>query len=542
MAGLAATFGSGAQTNYIEDIMNASCILAVGTNTTSAHPIIGFKVKQAVKNGSKLIVINPREIRLCQYADLWLRLHPGTDVALIMGLIRIILEEGLQDDAFISRRCENLDALKASLQEFPLEKVVEITGVPAEQIVRAARLYASSKPASILYTLGITEHTHGTDGVMSLANLAMVSGNIGKPGSGVNPLRGQNNVQGACDMGALPGTFPGYQAVDNPDVRHKFETAWGVSLNPEPGLVLTEMYRAAWHKQLKAIYLIGEDPVLSEPDMNHTLQALKNLEFFVVQDIFLTETAKLAHVVLPAAGFAADDGTFTNTERRVQRVRKAVPPPGEARPDWEIICLLARKMGRDGFDYTHPSRIWDEMACLTPSMAGISWERLEKGSLQWPCPTPVHPGTPILHTEIFTRGKGKFMPLSYRPAAELPDAAYPLILITGRSLYHYHTRTMTGQVPGLNRLLGEEWVEINPEDAAALGIADKDPVKVSSRRGEVTARAKVTADSPAGSIYMNFHFPESPTNALTNSASDPISKTPELKFCAVKVEKINSKR
>ena len=537
MAGLATTFGSGAQTNYINDFMNASCIMAVGTNTTSAHPIIGFKVKQAVNNGSKLIVINPREIRLCQHADLWLRLRPGTDVALIMGMIRIIVEEGLQDQAFISERCENFDALKESLKEFPLDKVEEITGVPQDQIVRAARIYASSKPAAILYTLGITEHTHGTDGVMSLSNLAMVTGNIGKPGSGVNPLRGQNNVQGACDMGALPGTFPGYQAVDNPEVKEKFEAAWGISLNTRPGMMLTEMYQAAYHKQLKAIYLIGEDPVLSEPDMNHTIQSLRNLEFLVVQDIFLTETAKLAHIVLPAAGFGADDGTFTNTERRVQRVRKAVPPPGEAKPDWEIVCLLAQRMGCNGFDYTHPSQIWDEIACLTPSMAGITYDRLEQGGLQWPCPTPQHPGTPILHTRIFTRGKGKLMPLSYRPAAELPDSEYPLILITGRALYHYHTRTMTGKVKGLNQLLGEEWVEINPEDASKLGIADKDTVTVYSRRGKVTARAKVTTDSPTGSVYMNFHFPESPTNALTNTACDPVSKTPELKFCAVRVEK-----
>jgi predicted molibdopterin-dependent oxidoreductase YjgC len=457
-------------------------------------------------------------------------------------MIRIILEEGLEDEAFIAERCENFDELKESLKDFPLSRVEEITGVPADQIVRAARLYATSKPAAILYTLGITEHTHGTDGVMSLANLALATGNIGKPGSGVNPLRGQNNVQGACDMGALPGTFPGYQPVDKPEVQKKFEAAWGVSLNPVQGLMLTQMYQAAYNRQLKAVYLIGEDPVLSEPDMNHTIQSLKNLEFLVVQDIFLTETAKLAHVVLPAAGFAADDGTFTNTERRVQRVRKAVEPPGEAKPDWEIVCLIARKMGWSGFDYTHPQQIWEEMTCLTPSMAGISYERLEKGGIQWPCPTPEHPGTPILHTRIFTRGKGKFMGLSYRPAAELPDSSYPLILITGRSLFHYHTRTMTGRVKGLNCFLGEEWVEINPADAAGLGIADKEMVAVSSRRGRVTARAKVTTDTPAGAVYMNFHFAESPTNALTNSACDPISKTPELKFCAVKVERLDGDR
>jgi formate dehydrogenase (NADP+) alpha subunit len=372
---------------------------------------------------------------------------------------------------------------------------------------------------------------------MALADLAMVTGNIGRPGSGVNPLRGQNNVQGACDMGSLPGTFPGYQAVNNPDVRQKFEAAWGCHLNPQPGLTLTEIYSAAYHKQVKAIYLIGEDPVLSEPDMNHTLKALNNLDFLVVQDIFLTETAKLAQVVLPAASFAAADGTFTNTERRVQRVRKAVPPPGEARPDWEIVCRIAQRMGKSGFDYTYPSQIWDEMARLTPNMAGISYARLDKGGLQWPCPTPDHPGTPILHTQTFTRGKGRFVPLSYRPSAELPDKEYPLILTNERSLFHYHTGTMTRQVPGLNKLRNEELVEINPEDAAALGIADGDWVKVRSRRGEVNSRVRVTTDSPAGVVSMTFHFAESPTNALTNSACDPISKTPELKVCAVSVEK-----
>jgi formate dehydrogenase alpha subunit len=539
VAGLAITFGSGAQTNNIKDFANAACIIAIGSNTTAAHPIIGFQVKQAAQKGTKLIVINPREIKLVKHSDLWLRIYPGTDVALIMGMIRIILEENLEDTVFIKERCENFEALVASLQDFPLDRVEKLTGIPADQICAAARMYATTKPAAILYTLGITEHTHGTDAVMALANLAMVTGNIGKPGNGVNPLRGQNNVQGACDMGALPGNFPGYQSIENPEIRSKFETAWGVKLNPKPGMVLTEMYQAAYHKTLKSVYLIGEDPVLSEPDMNHTIQSLKNLEFLVVQDIFLTDTAKLAHVVLPAASFAADDGTFTNTERRVQRVRRAVLPPGDAKPDWEIVSLIARKMGKKGFEYTHASQIWHEMTCLTPSMAGITYERLEKGGIQWPCPTLDHPGTPILHTKLFTRGKGKFMPLTYRPSAELPDKDYPLLLTTERSIYHYHTGTMTGRVSGLNKLRGEELVEINPLDAAGLNILDRDWVIVTSRRGKVSSKAKVTEDSPPGVVSMTFHFPECPTNALTNSALDPISKTPELKVCAVKVEKKN---
>jgi formate dehydrogenase alpha subunit len=524
-------------TNSIADIGEAACIMSVGSNTTASHPIIGFKVKQAVQKGTKLIVINPREIALCQYADIWLRLRPGTDIPLLMGMMRVILEQGLHDEEFIARRCENFPELKNALEDFTLEKVEEITSVPQSLIIKAALMYAVSKPASIIYTLGVTEHVYGTDGVMALANLAMLTGNIGKPGSGVNPLRGQNNVQGACDMGALPGNFPGYQAVDNPLVRKKFEEYWSCSLNPVPGKALTEIYEAAFQKEIKTAYIIGEDPVLSEPNMNHTIEALKNLEFLVVQEIFLSETAKLAHVVLPAAGFAADDGTFTNTERRIQRIRKAVSPPGDARPDWEIICMIARKMGKPGFVYRHPSEIWEEIVCLTPSMAGISYERLEEGGLQWPCPTPEHPGTPILHSEIFTRGKGKFMSLKYRLPAEVPDAEYPLVLTTERSIYHYHTGTMTRRVHGLNVLRSEELVEMNPRDAASRGISDGDWVTVSSRRGKVNARARVTEVSPEGLVCMTFHFAESPTNALTNNAVDPIAKTPEIKYCAVNVSK-----
>jgi formate dehydrogenase alpha subunit len=540
VAGLAITFGSGAMTNNIADFANAACIMAIGTNATHAHPIIGLEFKQAAHRGAKIIVVNPREIELCKFATLFLQLNPGTDVALINGIIKVILDEGLEDKAFIAERTENFAALQAAVQDYTLDKVEAITGVARDLIVKAARLYATTKPGSIAYTLGITEHSHGTDGVMSTANLAMLTGNIGKPGSGVNPLRGQNNVQGACDMGALPNVYPGYQAVDNPEVQAKFEAAWGVKLNPKVGLKLTELYQEAYEGRMKAFYLIGEDPALSEPDTHHVVAALKKLDFFVVQEIFLSETAKLADVVLPAASYAADDGTFTNTERRVQRVRKAVPPPGEAKPDWEAVCLVARKMGAQGFDYTHASQIWAEMASLTPSMAGISYARLEKGGLQWPCPTPDHPGTPILHTKIFTRGKGHFVPLSYRPDVEQPDHDYPLILITGRHLYHYHTGTMTHQVPGLMQLYPAERVEISPADAAALGIADKEMVNISSRRGCVTCRARVTTNSPRGSVYMNFHFTEVPTNVLTNNALDPISKTPEYKFCAVKVEKIKA--
>ncbi|MEE9520317.1 MAG: molybdopterin-dependent oxidoreductase, partial [Dehalococcoidales bacterium] len=369
------------------------------------------------------------------------------------------------------------------------------------------------------------------------ANLAMLTGNIGKPSTGVNPLRGQNNVQGACDLGALPNVYPGYQAVANQALRDKFEAAWGCSLPAEPGLTITEMIGAADKGEIRAIYLIGENPALSNPDANHVREAFKKLDFFVAQDIFLSEIAQLADIVLPAASFAEKDGTFTNTERRVQRVRKAVEPAGDSKPDWWITCQLARRMGSKGFDFENASQIMDEIASLTPSYGGISYRRLEEGGLHWPCPTEEHPGTLILHTQQFTRGKGRFIPLEYKPSMELPDSDYPLILTTGRSLYHWHTGTMTRRVEGLTILRSEELVEINPEDASALGIADGERIKVTSRRGEVVARAKVTEVSPVGVVFMTFHFAESPTNVLTNPALDPVAKIPELKVCAVRIEK-----
>ena len=538
MAGLAKTFGSGAMTNSIGDIQDTSCILAIGTNTTSTHPIIGMDIRQATQKGTKLIVANPREINLCKYAHIWLRQKPGTDVALLMGMMKVIVDEGLQDTEFINKRCENYDALLESLKDFPAEKVESITGVPKEQFIQAARLFATSKPASIMYAMGITQHSHGTDNVMATSNLAMLTGNIGKPGAGVNPLRGQNNVQGACDMGALPGTFPGYQAVDNPEIRQKFESAWGCKLNPKPGLTLLEIMNAAQRREIKSLFLlVGENPLLSEPGITHSIEAMEKLDFFVVQDIFLTETAKYAHVVLPAASFAEKDGTFTNTERRVQRIRKAIPPVGQSKSDWEIVCEIAKRMGKAGFDYTDVSQIMKEINCLTPSYAGITYERLEQGGLQWPCPTLEHPGTPILHTLTFTRGKGKFVPLSFKPPMELPDDEYPLLLTTERSLFHYHTGTMTRKVKGLNTFRNEELVEINPKDAAKFGISDGVVLKIASRRGEVTAKAKITEDSPPGVISMGFHFAESPTNVITSTYLDPVSKIPELKVCAVRVEK-----
>ncbi|MFC1984036.1 formate dehydrogenase subunit alpha [Chloroflexota bacterium] len=537
VAGLVQCFGSGAMTNSIDEIGSAACILAIGTNTTEAHPVIGLEVKRAVRNGAKLIVANPREIELVRFADLWLQHKPGTDVALLMGMMRVIVDEGLADSSFIEERCENFDDFRESLKNFDLDSVERITGVPKNKIAEAARIYATNKPSSLLYAMGITQHSHGTDNVIATANLAMLTGNIGKPSTGVNPLRGQNNVQGACDLGALPNVYTGYQAVADQAIREKFEAAWDCSLPSAPGLTITEAIPAAYDGKIKAFYLIGENPVLSEPDAGHAREALEKLDFFVVQDIFLTETAQLADVVLPGVTFAEKDGTFTNTERRVQRVRKAIEPIGNSRPDWLITCQIARKMGSKGFNFAHPSQIMEEIASLTPSYGGISYSRLDNGGLQWPCPTQDHPGTPILHATVFTRGKGRFIPLEYKPPMELPDDEYPLILTTERSLFHFHTGTMTRKVGGLNILLGEGMVEINPEDASALGITDGEMVKVISRRGEVVAEARVTEVSPIGVVSMNFHFAESPTNVLTSPALDPVSKIPEYKVCAVRIER-----
>ena len=535
VTGLVQTFGSGAMTNSINEIGDAACILAIGTNTTENHPVIGREVKRAVDNGAKLIVANPREINLCHFASLWLQHKPGTDVALLMGMMRVIVDEGLLDLVFIEERCENFDAFKQALNDFDLDFVESITGVPRDNIAQAARMFAVNSPATILYAMGITQSSHGHDNVMATANLAMLTGNVGKRSTGVNPLRGQNNVQGACDMGALPNVYPGYQAVADPAIRGKFETAWGCSLPASPGLTLIEMLEAAYRKEIKALYLVGENPALSDPDIRHVWESLAKLEFLVVQDIFLSETAKFAHVVLPAASFAERDGTFTNTERRVQRVRKAIKPIGDSRPDWWIICQVAKRSGARGFDYSHPFDVMEEIRNLTPSYGGISYQRLENGGLQWPCPTDDHPGTSILHVNTFVRGKGRFVPLKYVPPAELPDENYPLILTTGRSLYHFHTGTMTRKVVGLNNIEPESTVEINPRDASQLGITQDDKVKVSSRRGEVITKAKVTEASPPGVVFMTFHFAESPANILTNPKLDPISKIPELKVCAVTV-------
>ena len=535
VAGLARAFGSGAMTNSIEDFEKADAIFVIGSNTTDCHPIIGSAIKRAAtKRGIPLIVADPRLIELTRYAAVHMRQRSGTDVALVNAMMNVILTEGLEDKAFIAERTEDFDLLRKAVEPYTPELGQSITSVPADLIVRAARLYAKAGAASIVYSMGITQHTTGTDNVLSLANLAMLTGNVGKEGAGVNPLRGQNNVQGACDLAALPNVLPGYQKVDDDELRGKFAAAWGVELPAKPGLTLCEMIDAACDGALKAMYLMGENPMISDPDVNHVEESLKKLDFLVVQDIFLTETAQLAHVVLPAVSFAEKDGTFTNTERRVQRVHKVLEPPGQARVDWRITCELARRMGYQ-MAYESVSAIEDEIASLTPIYAGITYDRLEKGALQWPCTGADHPGTPYLHKDRFTRGKGKFHAVEFLPARELPDDEYPFLFTTGRLLEHFHTGTMTRRSEVLDKLVPIGAIEINPDDAQRLGVADGQKVKVASRRGQVEIAACVTSRVTPGMAFMAFHFREAPANRLTIAALDPIAKIPELKVCAVQI-------
>ena len=536
VAGLARAFGSGAMTNSIEDFDLTDCILVIGSNTTECHPIIGSAIKRAaVHRQVPLIIADPRSIELTEYATIHLRQKGGTDVALINAMVHVILHEGLEDRQFIAERTEGFEELRQAVLPYTPELGEKITGVPAEEIIRAARLFAQAGAASIVYSMGITQHISGTDNVMALANLAMVTGNVGKRGAGVNPLRGQNNVQGACDMGALPNVYPGYQRADDEKVRSKFEEAWGVKLPGQIGLTMVEMINAAAEGKLKALYIMGENPMLSDPDVNHVEEALQKLDFLVVQDIFLSETARLAHVVLPAAGIAEKEGTFTNTERRVQRVRKGIEPPGQAREDWVILCDLAQRMGYR-MAYDEVSVIQDEIASLTPSYGGIIYERLEKGSLQWPCPDRQHPGTPYLHQNLFTRGLGKFHAVEFIPPMELPDEEFPFLLSTGRILEHFHTGTMSRRAEVLDRLVSVGAIEIHPTDALSLGIEEGKKVRIISRRGQIEIGARITDRVTPGTLFLAFHYREAPANRLTIAALDPVAKIPEFKVCAVRVE------
>ena len=537
MAGLATVFGSGAMTNSIPEIENHDVIFVIGSNTTETHPIIGLKMKKAVRRGAELIVADPRKIDLVRFSHLWLQQRPGTDVALLNSIMHVIVKENLIDKTFIETHTEGFKTFKESLTEYTPEKGERITGVPKRDIIKAALLYGNAVRPGIYYTMGITQHSHGTENVFAIANLALMTGNLGRESTGVNPLRGQNNVQGATDMGCLPDFYTGYQKVNNPGIKQKFQTIWGVRLSDKPGLAATEMIKAVFDGNLKAMYIMGENPILSDPDMNHTIKALRNLDFLVVQDIFMTETAELADVVLPAACFAEKDGTFTNTARRVQRVRKAVEPPGEAKEDSFIIIELAKRLGYE-MRYDSIENVFHESGNLWPALAGITYKRIAKRGIQWPCPTLDHPGTPYLFKGGFPKGKAAFTVVRYRPSEELPDDEYPFLLSTGRQLFQYHTGSMTRRIDAINKVSPSAYIEINPDDANNLGIHDGDTVKVSSKRGSIDINVLISRRPTKGVVFIPFHFREAAANLLTNTALDPISKIPELKVCAVKIEQL----
>ncbi len=528
-------------TNSVPELEeDATCILVIGSNTTENHPLIGARIMRAVEKGAKLIVVDPRHIQLVRFADIHLRHNSGTDVACLNGFMNVILSQGLEDREFIEGRTEGFEELKAVVEEYTPQRVEEITGIPAQELIAAARMYGQAERASIVYAMGITQHITGTDNVKSCANLAMLTGNMGKAGTGVNPLRGQNNVQGACDLGGLVNVYPGYQKVTDPAAQRKFEDAWGVQLPNEVGLTVTEMVDAAGEGKITAMYIMGENPMVADPDINHVRHGLEQLDFLVVQDIFLSETAELADVVLPAASFAERDGTFTATDRRIQLIRQAIEPVGESRVDWQIVCDLAHRLGAaQGFEFASAAEIMDEIARLTPLYGGVSYERLEReGFLQWPCPATDHPGTPYLHKGKFSRGKGKFHPLAFQEADELPDEEYPLTLTTGRMMFHWHTGTMTRRSAKLDKEVPEGYVEIHPQDAQALHIGKSERIRLVSRRGQIETKAWITRRVPPGLVFVPFHFAEAAANALTNAALDPVAKIPEYKVCAVRVEKI----
>jgi formate dehydrogenase major subunit len=527
-------------TNSFREFPKAKMFMVIGSNMTEAHPVAATFVKNAVADGADLIVVDPRKHKLCDFASLHLPLRVGSDIALLNAIMYVLITEDLHDRRFVESCTMGFDEMKEVVMRYPPERAAEICGIAPEVIRETARRLASVKPAMICYTLGITEHTCGVNNVLTVANLQMLLGNMGMECGGVNPLRGQNNVQGACDMGALPNVFPGYQAVVNPDARAKFEKAWGVKeLSGKVGLMIPQMMENLVDRKVRAFYVFGENLANTEPDIRKVEHELASAEFFICQDIFQTETTRFAHVVFPAAAWSENDGTFTNSERRVNRVRTASTPPGDAKPNWWIFKEIAKRMGHE-WASNSAREIWDnEISVLAPNLMGVKYHRLEGDGLQWPCPHEDHPGTCFLHQGgEFTCGLGRFSAVEWTPPAEVPDAEYPFVLSTGRRLYHYHTRTQTGRSVGLNDLLGEETADISPADAEAKGIQDGEIIRVSSRRGEVKVKARLTSEVYPGNVWMAFHFRETCANWLTNPAFDPISLTAEYKACAVQIEKL----
>lgn len=509
-----------------------------GSNPTEGHPIVSFWLKKALRNGAKLIVGDPRKTWMAKRADAWLNLKPGSNIAMLNGLINVILQNGWENKDFIAKRTEGFEKLREKVREYDLARVEKLTGVSKETVIEAARMYSHAEKAMIVYGLGVTEHRTGTENAMAIANLALVCGHLGRPSTGIMALRGQNNVQGASDLGPLPATLPGYQPVADEKAREKFEKVWNVKISPKPGLKSVEMLDECKKGKFKGLFILGEDPAQTDPDLHHVWSALESVEFLVVQDIFHTETTRFADVILPGASFAEKDGTFTNGERRVQRVRKAIEPlAGMA--EWQVISRLSTLMGYPLF-YNHPSEIMDEIAGLVPIYGGISYDRIEKQGIQWPCPTKDHPGTTTLYSDIFARpgGLARFVALDHKGSGETPDEKYPYVLITGRIREHYNNGSMTGRVPGIMELVPEELLEMNARDAEALHISSGEQVRVASRRGEIKVKAKVTERSQPGNVFLTFHHRNVLTNVLTSEHRDPITGTPEYKSCSVRIEKL----
>jgi formate dehydrogenase major subunit/formate dehydrogenase alpha subunit len=554
VAGLAASFGSGAMSNSMDDIsQHAETFFVIGSNTTEQHPVFGTMLRRAVRyRGAKLIVVDPRRIDLCDFATLHLQQKPGSDIALLNGLMYIILEKGWEAKEFIAERTEEFEAFKETVMQYPPEKASEISGVPVEKLYEAAEIMAASKPMAVMWAMGITQHITGVRNVMSLANLQMLLGNMGVSGGGVNPLRGQNNVQGACDLGGLPNVYPAYQPVTSEEAQKKFKDAWGQTSNKKVGMTATEIIPGVLDGKTHAIYILGEDPVMSDPDTNHVRECLKNVDFLVLQELFPSETSAYADVLLPGVSFAEKTGSYTNTERRVQMVHQAIEPIGEAKPDWQITAEIAKRIlaGTEGlsplegpfagWDYPDTTAVMAEINALAPSYGGITHARLESGErLQWPCTDEEHKGTPILHVGKFARGLGHFNAIDHIPPAEEPSADYPMVMSTGRVLYHWHGGQMTRRSQGIMQVYGETLVEVNPMDADKMGINGKNRVRVTSRRGSIEAQAWVTDRVPPGMVYANFHFPEASANELTQAVLDPVAKIPEYKVTAVKVELVD---
>jgi formate dehydrogenase alpha subunit len=551
VAALGQALGSGAMTNSMDDVVeHAQSVFIVGSNTTEQHPVFGMRLRRAVKErGLPIVVADPRDIPIVDAAVLHLRLRPGTDVALLNALAQVLIASGWVDEAFVTARTEGFAAFAEHVREHTPERAAAITGVPAPDIRHAARILWEHRPGALLFAMGVTQHTCGTDNAFACTNLQLLLGNLGVAGGGINPLRGQNNVQGSCDMGALPDVLPGYQPVADAAARSRFAASWGGPVPERPGLTVTEILDGALDGRIRALWILGENAAMTDPDLAHVRRCLEACQFLVVQEIFPSETARFAHVVLPAAASAERAGTFTNTERRVQRFEPAVPSPGEARSDWWIISQVGERISRRlaspprpapwaGWTYPDPAAIMVEVAALTPGYGGITHDRLGSAGLQWPCPAPGHPGTPILHVGRFARGRARFTPVTYRPAAENPDADYPLVLTTGRLLEHYHSGTMTRRVPAIEWLVPEARADVHPGDAARLGVADGDRVRLRTRRGAITVRVRLTPGIREGAVFMPFHFVEAAANELTHAALDPVAKIPEYKVCAVALEAV----